>query len=99
MMSDEGIKRDDFQAADVMPADIGTLMAENERRKSGRAAGYDPESGEGCCGKRVELKRCRRRWLVPEEMLTDSRFSSCRTAADYERLRAAWRSPTSRRAA
>ena len=72
-----------------MPADIGTLMAENERRKSGRAAGYDPESGEGCCGKRVELKRCRRRWLVPEEMLTDSRFSSCRTAADYERLRAA----------
>lgn len=89
MMSDEGIKREDFQAADAMPADIGALMAENERRKTGRAAVYDPESGEGCCGKRVELKRCRRRWLVPEEMLTDSRFSSCRTAADYERLRAA----------
>ena len=57
MMSDEGIKRDDFQAADVMPADIGTLMAENERRKSAKdAAGnvwsLNAAAGDGWCRKR-----------------------------------------------
>ena len=69
-------------------SDPAALMAENERRKSARGGVYDPESGEGCCGERVELKRCFRRWLVPAEMVADPRMKACRRVAEIERLRA-----------
>ncbi|MDE6525074.1 MAG: hypothetical protein K2L66_05895 [Paramuribaculum sp.] len=73
---------------DAIFSDPVALVAENERRKAACSGAYDPESGEGCCGERVELKRCFRRWLVPVEMMADPRLKSCRRVVEIERLRA-----------
>ncbi len=73
---------------DTIFSDPVALVAENERRKAACSGAYDPESGEGCCGERVELKRCFRRWLVPVEMMSDPRIKSCRRVVEIERLRA-----------
>ncbi len=75
---------------DAIFSDPVALAAENERRKAACGGAYDPESGEGCCGERVELKRCFRRWLVPVEMMADPRIKSCRRVVEIERLRAAY---------
>ena len=69
---------------------IEDVLAENERRKRELASEYDPTSGAGCCGPRVEEKASRlnggRSW-VPVSMTQDPEYKRLKSKTDYERLR------------
>lgn len=73
-----------------MKSEVKKMIEENEARNRRIAGGYNPLTGEGGCGARVEK---RLEWepeavMLPEPMVADPQFASLGSRTDYVRLRA-----------
>lgn len=75
-----------------MKYNISEILAENRLRNNQLAQPYDPETGEGACGRRVSDQRYSSTiipggTLLPVEMLADTDYKHIKTVTDYKLLR------------